>query len=355
MDDNPLAEKQRETKGAETFGKYDYQYHWALCRLLEKHEENTEYAIFVEHHEDVVLASSLDVNTARFEFNQVKCITGSRYTLLSLTKIPSNSNNSILGKLLKDGTEKSFHASIDAINLVATNGFNNDINAKGLKLQVITKADFSEEALNAFLEKMKNEISIEEIPDNLCFIVPELPSQGHQEHVIGRVSNLIEKLFPQSPCKPSNIYRLLIDELHRKGQITYDYAKWNQLIKNKALTSKTVHDVIVRNTDIGGMNHIKVEVDNITKALGIPPRASTQLRQSVVRYSNNHVIRPSAIRLMMIEYVRDVANDNPSLEYVDLFEVMEQNVPEKIKKYLIDTATIKAAIIYELIQVENGE
>ena len=48
MDDNPLAEKQREIKGAETFGKYDYQYHWALCRLLEKHQEKTEYAIFVE-------------------------------------------------------------------------------------------------------------------------------------------------------------------------------------------------------------------------------------------------------------------------------------------------------------------
>jgi DNA-binding CsgD family transcriptional regulator len=56
MTTNPLATQQREKKGAETFSKYDYQYHWALCRLLDEHHANQDYAIFVEYHEDVVLA-----------------------------------------------------------------------------------------------------------------------------------------------------------------------------------------------------------------------------------------------------------------------------------------------------------
>ena len=120
---NPLAIKQREKKGAETFGKYDYQYHWALCRLLDEHQANQEYAIFVEYHEDVVIANSLDKQKAKFEFNQIKCIDGNRFTIVSLTRIPNKANNSVLGKLISSGAGKPFKNSISTINLVATNGF----------------------------------------------------------------------------------------------------------------------------------------------------------------------------------------------------------------------------------------
>ncbi|MBK8816696.1 MAG: DUF4297 domain-containing protein [Methylococcaceae bacterium] len=72
MNNNPLAVPQREKSGAITFGKYCYQYHWALCRVIDSQMDNTEYALFMELHEDVVIANSLDVNIARFEFNQVK-------------------------------------------------------------------------------------------------------------------------------------------------------------------------------------------------------------------------------------------------------------------------------------------
>ena len=75
--DNPLADQQREKKGAETFGKYDYQYHWAFKKLLDEHRQKKEYAIFVEFHEDVIFANSLQKETAEFEFYQVKENSGS--------------------------------------------------------------------------------------------------------------------------------------------------------------------------------------------------------------------------------------------------------------------------------------
>lgn len=96
---NPLAVAQPNTKGAETFSKYSYQYHWALCRLLDSHADDSEYAIFVEYHEDVVFADSLDSEKAKFEFSQIKCKDASAYTILSLTK-PVKNGNSVLGKLL---------------------------------------------------------------------------------------------------------------------------------------------------------------------------------------------------------------------------------------------------------------
>ncbi|NOX27836.1 MAG: DUF4297 domain-containing protein, partial [Gammaproteobacteria bacterium] len=79
MNSNPLGIPQRERSGASTFGKYEYQYHWALCRIIDEQRHTREYALFMELHEDVVLADSLDSNTAMFEFNQVKNISSPKY------------------------------------------------------------------------------------------------------------------------------------------------------------------------------------------------------------------------------------------------------------------------------------
>jgi hypothetical protein len=79
-DSNPLLAAQRETSGASTFEKYDYQYHWALFRALDEYSKDREFVVFVELHEDVVIGSSLSSEHAMFEFNQVKNISGNAYT-----------------------------------------------------------------------------------------------------------------------------------------------------------------------------------------------------------------------------------------------------------------------------------
>jgi len=46
--DNPLAQaSQREKSGSDTYRKYNYQYHWALCRIIEEHDQGSEYALFM--------------------------------------------------------------------------------------------------------------------------------------------------------------------------------------------------------------------------------------------------------------------------------------------------------------------
>ena len=97
---NPLAVAQRETAGASTYGKYEYQYHWALGRILDEHSNSTDYIVFVELHEDVVYCSSINESKAQFEFNQVKNKSTTKYTNKSLTKRTRKDPNSVLGKML---------------------------------------------------------------------------------------------------------------------------------------------------------------------------------------------------------------------------------------------------------------
>ena len=130
MNDNPLAVAQREKSGAITFDKYEYQYHWALYRVIDEQKKNSEYALFIEFHEDVVIADSLDANVAKFEFNQVKNISKPKFTVANLTK-RKGEKNSVLGKLVQSASNKPFSDKIANINLVASCGFTLELRNRG--------------------------------------------------------------------------------------------------------------------------------------------------------------------------------------------------------------------------------
>ncbi|HFO6205726.1 TPA: DUF4297 domain-containing protein, partial [Escherichia coli] len=150
MESNILGHAQRETSGATTFGKYDFQYHWALCRIIEKHKENSDYALLIEYHEDVVIADSLYGSSANFEFFQVKN-TGNPFTSDALTKREKGAKgpkNSILGKLLSSCIGTDYEDRITEIGLVSSSGFSFDQKDNRLKLDIITSGDLSVECLS---------------------------------------------------------------------------------------------------------------------------------------------------------------------------------------------------------------
>ncbi|WP_228276563.1 dsDNA nuclease domain-containing protein, partial [Acinetobacter sp. TUM15103] len=127
---NPLAVVQRETAGASTYGKYEYQYHWALGRVLDEHSNSTDYVVFIELHEDVVYCSSIDGSKVQFEFNQVKNKSSSKYTHKSLTKRTKKDSNSVLGKMLLGIKDKPYRDKLISLNLVATCGFSLQLNGE---------------------------------------------------------------------------------------------------------------------------------------------------------------------------------------------------------------------------------
>ena len=250
MDSNILGHAQRETSGATTFGKYNFQYHWALCRIIEKHKSNADYALLIEYHEDVVIADSLFGSSAKFEFFQVKN-TGNSFTVDSLTKRVKGAEglkNSILGKLLSSCIGTEYETRITEIGLVSASGFSFDQKDNKLKLDIITSGDLSVDCLSGLTGKLKSELGIDIFPENLKFIIPKIKLENQEEFVIARFAELVNEIFPNSHCNAVNIYRAIIDEIHRKGQNTYDFTMWEKMVEDKSLTSHTVKDVIAVNT-----------------------------------------------------------------------------------------------------------
>lgn len=354
---NPLASPQRETAGARTFEKYEYQYHWALCRVLGAHELSNDYVVFIELHEDVVLATSSDETLAKFEFNQIKNVSGSPWNSKKLTAKPKRSakkeKNSILGKMLQGVRDKPFLDKLNSIDLVATCGFNLPPKMEGLKLSIITIGDIHDDCINDIQAAIDEELEAYPLPKTLRFVTPDLPSSGFQDATIGRISKLVELTAPGTKCSASTIYRVLIDDLHRKGSVAFDFTQWSNLVKNKGMTHGDVERVISAYTHNKGIETFNQDFESIAEELGLKFNKKVGLRRAFERYHNAVRLERTLIALDNQQAVKEAVKSNFSVfdeqGIAPLVEAALHSLPESVKRNLVDLESAQAAIIYELI------
>lgn len=355
---NPLASPQRETSGAQTFEKYEYQYHWALCRILNAHESLTDYVVFVELHEDVVFADSTDETLAQFEFNQVKNVGGSTYTVKKLTSRPkgkkTTEKNSVLGKMLLGVNDKPFRDKIYALSLVATCGFNLALKKAGLILSVISVGDLHADCLDDIHSSLASEIGKDQtLPDILTFVKPDLPNTEFQDTTIGRISKLVNSKTPGMKCSSQDIYRSLIDDLHRKGMVAFDFSQWNSLVKRKGLTYADVEKVISAHSENKGIDLMMADFDDIVKDKGLLYHQKTRLKRAFGRYHSSVHLGRTLLALDIQQAVRKTVEDYYTVFDQDgaiaFIEAALPALPDSITANLPDPATAEAALIYELI------
>lgn len=350
---NPLFSPQREIKGAETFEDYAYQYHWALYRAIQEHNLQKEYAIFVELHEDVVVSNSLNSKIAQFEFNQVKT-TKKKFTEISLCTLTNG--KSVLGKLISSATNKPFTSQINHINLVAVHGFKLNLKLQDIKLQTITLSDLHHSSVKKLANKIKAEIGLANLPVNLQFVVPDLIDGKFQNDVIAEIAKLIVALFPGANYNAVYIYQVLIDELNRKGTVTYDYKEWDDLLKNKALTSERVQKVINEFTNLKDEAKIESLFDQIANELGyIQVIARRELKKNFDRYRQSRVGNRSTTQIRLSNTICKSIKakiQSVSGDMNVLILKVTGGLDQKTKNYFSNENHLRAAIICEYIMEE---
>lgn len=349
---NPLFNSQREKAGAQTFDKYSYQYHWALYRIIREHDMTNEYAVFIELHEDVVISNSLDASIAKFEFNQVKT-NKTPFNTFQLV-VNKKGGNSVLGKLVKSGIAKPYANAIESLNLIATNKFSLELKKKDVDLNIIRKEDLSDNQLKELEDALKKELSITELPSNIKFIYSDLPGNNYQTFLIGAIAELINKLFHGSYSNPKDIYTLLIDELYRKGKVTYDFKLWDELLKNKALTSIQVTRVINEFTNLKDEAKIESEFNNICDELGLKSIETKKLKRSFSRYRRQRISNRSSLQIDTTDFFIKGIELNIAMgitDMKDLIENVQKVIPAKIGKQFSSKDEISTALICEYIMM----
>lgn len=347
---NPLFESQREKAGSRTFDKYSFQYNWALYRIISEHENLNEYAVIIELHEDVVICNSLDASLAQFEFNQVKTTTTSFNTHQLVVK--KKSGSSILGKLVQNVHDKPFSDKVSSLNLIATSKFTLELKKKGIELKSITKDDLSNQQIIALENELIKEIGISKLPANIKFIISDLPDSNYQTFLIGAIAELINKIFPGSYSNAQDIYTILIDELYRKGKVTYDFTKWDEFLKDKALTSLQVTKVINQYTNLKDEAKIEAEFIDICRELGLKSIQIKLLKRSFSRYRRQRISNTSTLQLDTTKFFVNEIESNILLDIIDINDLINnihKTIPAKFKKQFSTEDEITAAIICEYI------
>ena len=358
MESNILGHAQRETSGATTFGKYNFQYHWALCRIIEKHKSNADYALLIEYHEDVVIADSLFGSSAKFEFFQVKN-TGNSFTVDSLTKRVKGAEglkNSILGKLLSSCIGTEYETRITEIGLVSASGFSFDQKDNKLKLDIITSGDLSVDCLSGLTGKLKSELGIDIFPENLKFIIPKIKLENQEEFVIARFAELVNEIFPNSHCNAVNIYRAIIDEIHRKGQNTYDFTMWEKMVEDKSLTSHTVKDVIAVNTTSPKFEDFEKDFEYLAKS---DMKWNTLTYRKMVRKIKQIYLRrvgyASAFDMNIMRIAQQALSNVPEEDYTETSDYIKAVVMKakelNIESQIPEDDDILCEIIYCFLKV----
>ncbi|ASJ96123.1 DUF4297 domain-containing protein [Shewanella marisflavi] len=348
---NPLGvDAKREKAGSETFRKYNYQYHWAFCRMLDEHSDGNEYAIFVEEHEDVTLANSLDSQKALFEFNQIKEIS-SKSTVNTLSKDKSNTA-SPLKKLADSVCNKEFSDKISNVNFVSTGGFSFDLHKKGLSFEVIKVGLLLKEEKEKILACISGIDKENILEEKLAFIIPELPEKGFDYVVEGKISQLINKRNPGCTYNSSSIYSCIIRDLQRKGENSFDYYDWDASLKKKAVTSRQVDEIITQHVKRKPDENLTAELIDILKNeynLG-----SLRRRKIVSAFDRYYTAklssRDSELNKVSVE-IKEIINSN-----IDGFStaaeleayVLAQGT-ELLKNYFPSTEDFSGAFLYELI------
>ncbi|TKG94117.1 DUF4297 domain-containing protein [Puteibacter caeruleilacunae] len=355
MSDNPLFAPQREKAGSTTYRKYNYQYHWALCKVIEEHSDRSEYAIFVEMHEDVVLADSLNRDKVKFVFNQVKT-TKDKYSETTLIK-RKNNKPSVLAKLIESCNCKEYSCLITSINLVAANGFSLTLKETGVDLKLIKVSDLGDDSIEKMSSCIKEELGCE-IPESLQFVIPTLPEKETDNVVIGKVALLLNKLYPNCRSEPVDIYRTLMDELRRKGEDMFDYKNWDDALKNKSLTSETVTQVLntfttsVKDTE---MNDLFRE---ICEELGLSVMQRSNLKKSFQRYKTRRIGARNTMQLSTTQNICD--NIHKFMHACDnkmeiLIELVGRGMDKSIAKQFVQKEDKDAAIICEYVIMTINE
>lgn len=355
MESHEHPEAQSDTAGASTFGKYAFQFHWALCEIIEKHSNKQEYSLLVEYHEDVVIGSSSDLANSRLGFYQVKNI-GKPYTVGAITsrkpKEDGGLKNSILGKLFKSSDKPQFKGKVQDIGLVCSSGFSFETKGK-MKLDLIKCGDLEEDCLSELTTKIQEELGIKLDSSNLQFIVPTIQLQTQEDFVLAQFAKLVDQIFGGAQCSPSNIYRAIVDDMYRKGRIQFDYSDWNRLANKKSINSNDVNHVLSLHSTHPLTSQIESTFDSVANEMAIRPLQATGLKSSLKRlylkrkgFSTSLDLDITQKFKSSMEKIKYDAFPNDA-EYVTA--VMNQSKSDGLEKLVSDKKTFDVEVFYAIL------
>lgn len=244
---------QRETAGADSASRFDYQKDWAFCQMIRKHIDGDDYLVAFEYHDDVVFLAPSDTPTLA-EFCQVKTSSSPAARKLSTLTSRPRGKDSILAKMLSNFDGVCAAHEVHVI-LVSNNVF--DFSDKD-----VCAKDIEEKWRKKIIEKMKAEISgFDPVKlERLHFKVSGVSLDAMHSYLNGEAMDLFCAKFGEDHGLNVRTWiRLLQGEIARRNNYPSDQiTSADELVEKKCInqpfverTLTTMHERSRKAADMG--------------------------------------------------------------------------------------------------------
>lgn len=234
----------RESSGPRTSSKYDYQKHWSLTELLERHLTGSDYLFVFDFHDDLLVFDS-EGTPEKVAFYQVKSKdTGKLWKLGDLIKgKTSRTDNtpllSIFGKLYLN--KINFPDNTLSLNFVSNAKFEiplADKDTSSTSMATICCDELDEDVLAKINTKLVEEHALQDDPEfkGITFLrVSGLSTDDQIGHTKGKLSEFLEQLLPGTKYMVGAVYNTLMGEIRRKTNYSKDIASFEDMVQYKSL------------------------------------------------------------------------------------------------------------------------
>lgn len=282
----------RENSGPRAGAGFTFQKNWAICWLLDRHEQGDDYVMAFDYQDDVVVIDD-PANTAQFHFFQVKAKNDGSWTLPSLLKrkkkASGNAELSILAKLYDD--KLRWPDNTVSLNFVTNASFKVTLADKSAGASTsrddIQFAELADDQRQQARASVKSEHALAHEPqfEKYTFLrVAKLSVKDSSGHAVGKVEEFLERRAPNRKRLAKPFYQTLFSEVTRRNDHAAPVKTYDELLENKSLTREQVEGFVKLAATEVDLDAVWNSVSNRMDHEGVPLMRTRSIRQEWNRY-----------------------------------------------------------------------
>lgn len=268
------------------------------------HEEEREYLVLLDHHDDVLVCDSADAPAAA-EFYQVKTKRRGIWTITAVLKRPSN-KLSFIGKLydhvlkFSDGAKALVFVSNTPVQMRLATG------ADSTTMQQVLCSDLHPDELAKITRAIREEHELGDDPDLgqlLRFELSSIPLLNYDTQAKGVLVDYLEGRMPGTPFRTRLIYNTLIAELRRKNNVATPLTAFSELALAKGISREDFEAMLRRVTATPDPNAEWRIIEQRLDQAGHPPMQTARLKGEYIKCEAQLIDQPGSELLRAFQWI----------------------------------------------------
>lgn len=349
-----LTIEERENAGAIASNRFSYQQVWAFNYIIERINQNIDFTVFMEFHDDIlVLNRGLEDN---LEFYQIKTDNkASRYiTPAFITKNAEQypEKMSIAQKMIINYAK--FKLDVRNIHLVSNKSFN--FNKLNNDADSTTRNSISlNELTPSYLEKIKNGMC-SACPDaercmNKClelvyFDVSDLGLNGYEDTVLGKLLKKLDEMkIDSSISQTKSLFNAILSEIRRINNNEKTSQNIDELMMTKSISKKDVLELVYE-LNFETFNEKWARIQPLLLSSGFTPYELTSIHKQWKKLNIDLLNVSEYAPIEIQEKIRSIIPKTEIIDYRDLIqniylEIFKTGIISLYPKYYIYAIAIK--------------